>query len=271
MDTESLKRAKSIADSGIKALAAALAAGKSEALSRYLDTMARFHRYSFGNVLLIHGQCPNATHVAGFHAWRALGRFVKKGEKGIVILAPMVFAKKDADGEDKKVVRFRAVYVFDYSQTDGEPLPEPERVKGDPADYLPAIRALIESKGIALDTDVSGGADGVSRGGRISIRAGLDAANEFSICVHELAHELLHRRDKGEERPCKMVRETEAEAVAFVVSRAIGLETGTASSDYIQLYAGNAETLGASMDRVQKCAAEIIDALEAEPAELVAA
>ncbi|MGD9789002.1 MAG: ImmA/IrrE family metallo-endopeptidase, partial [Phycisphaerales bacterium] len=99
----------------------------------------------------------------------------------------------------------------------------------------------------------------VSRGGRISIRVGLEPANEFSTIVHELAHELLHR---GEDRKTisKTVRETEAEAVAFVVTSAIGLNTGTAASDYIQLYQGNAETLAASLDRIQHVAAGIIAA-----------
>ncbi len=107
---------------------------------------------------------------------------------------------------------------------------------------------------------------GVSRGGRISIRPDLEPAVAFSVLAHELAHELLHR---GEDRPAsKTVRETEAEAVAFVVCQAIGLETGTAASDYIQLFDGKAETLAASLDRIQKTAAEIIAALHgAEPAE----
>ncbi|MGE0367165.1 MAG: DUF1738 domain-containing protein, partial [Phycisphaerales bacterium] len=113
----------------------------------------------------------------------------------------------------------------------------------------------------------------VSRGGRISIRVGLEPANEFSTIVHELAHELLHR---GEDRKTisKTVRETEAEAVAFVVSQAIGLDTGTAASDYIQLYNGPdekaAETLACSLDRIQHIASEIIAALSTPVVERVA-
>jgi hypothetical protein len=108
------------------------------------------------------------------------------------------------------------------------------------------------------------GADGVSRGGRISIRAGLTPAEEFSVLVHELAHELLHRGDDRESLS-KLVRETEAEAVAFVVTSAIGLDTGTAASDYIHLYDGSSnkatETLAASLDRIQRTAAGIIVAI----------
>lgn len=263
--------AKKVADQALETLAQNLQGGKSEQLTRYLAMLGRFHRYSFGNVLLILSQKPDATHVAGFNAWRHMGRFVKKGEKGIVIIAPMTIKPREeqSQGEEAKpILRFRGVYVFDVTQTDGEPLPEPAEVSGDPGDHLPRLREAIAQRGIVLDTiDVPFGADGVSRGGRISIKPGLPAAQEFSVLVHELAHELLHR---GESRPAsKTVRETEAEAVAFVVNSAIGLDTGSASADYIQLYDGKTETLAASLDRIQHAATEIITALlgKAEHAE----
>lgn len=257
------EEARKIADNALAELNDALSRGKSEQLVKYLGMLARFHRYSFGNVLLILSQKSDATHVAGFHTWKQLGRFVKKGEKGIVILAPMVIRPKtdgitEETGEgEKRILRFRAVYVFDVSQTDGQELPSPAQVSGDPAEHLVSLRALVAEKGISLDyDDLPAGADGVSRGGRISIRPGLEPANEFSVLVHELAHELLHR---GDERPVsKTVRETEAEAVAFVVCRAIGLDTGTAASDYIQLYDGKPETLAASLDRIQTTAGEFL-------------
>jgi len=258
------EHAKTVADTALAQLAQALEQGKSEELTRYLAMLARFHTYSFGNVMLILAQRPDATHVAGFHTWRQMGRFVKKGEKGIAIIAPMVLrAKEDTPDEQdaKPILRFRAVHVFDVAQTDGEPLPKPQRVDGDPSLHLDRLRALIAERGIALDQDdLPMGALGVSRGGRMSIRPGLAPAQEFSVMVHELAHELLHR---GEDRPqSKTVRETEAEAVAFVVCSAIGLATGSAASDYIQLYAGDAKTLAASLDRIQKTASEIIEGVQ---------
>ena len=263
------EEAKKIADQALTALADALAKGKSEALTDYLAMLARFHRYSFGNVMLILWQKPEATHVAGFTTWKDMNRFVKKGEKGIVIIAPMMIRPRDdeaADTEPKKpIMRFRGVYVFDVSQTDGEPLPEPARVNGDPTGHLDRLKLLIAERGITLDNaDLPMGADGVSRGGRISIRAGLSPGQDCSGTGHELAHERLHR---GDDRPTtKTVRETEAEAVAFVVCQAIGLATGTAASDYIQLYDGKTETLAASLERIQKTAAEIIAAIAAEEA-----
>jgi len=257
--------ARKIADTALQQLAEALTKGKSQELTRYLALLARFHRYSFGNVMMIMAQRPSATHVAGFNTWKQIGRFVKKGEKGIVILAPMLVREKDQEpkpGEEpKSVLRFRGVYVFDVSQTEGEPLPEPSRVGGDPGRHLARLHQAIAERGIILDrSGVPAGALGASHGGRISVREGLPPAEEFSVTVHELAHELLHR---GEDRPpSKTVRETEAEAVAFVVCSAIGLDTGAAASDYIQLYEGKTETLAASLDRIQHVAADILAAIE---------
>jgi hypothetical protein len=258
------EEAKKIADRALEQLAHSLKQGCSEELTRYLAMLARFHKYSFGNVMLILWQMPSASHVAGFNTWKQLGRFVKKGEKGIVIIAPMVIRKNDEQATDGEkpvtIMRFRGVHVFDVSQTDGQPLPAPARIGGNPDRHLSRVREVIAEHGITLDNaDVPFGAEGVSRGGRISIRPGLSPAQEFSVTVHEFAHEMLHR---GEDRPVsKTVRETEAEAVAFVVYQAIGLESGTAASDYIKLYDGKSETLAGSLDRIQRVATEIISAL----------
>lgn len=263
------EQAKKVADQALEQLSQALAAGRSEELARYLSMLAKFHKYSFGNVMLILSQNPDATQVAGFNTWKQVGRYVRQGEKGIVIIAPMVFRKRDAEpaaGEsaerDETVLRFRGVYVFDVSQTDGQPLPEPAGINGDPGLHLDRIKTVVASRGIALDYEIGpGSALGLSRGGRISIRPGLPAAEEFAVIVHELAHELLHR---GEDRPAsKTVRETEAEAVAFVIAQAVGLDAGAAARDYIQLYDGKTDTLAASLDRIQKTAADIIAALHA--------
>ena len=117
--------------------------------------------------------------------------------------------------------------------------------------------------------DVPPGADGVSRGGRVSIRPGLEPANELSVIVHELAHELLHR---GDQRPTsKTMRETEAEAVAFVVCQAIGLEAGSAASDHIQLDDGESETLAVSINRIHYVDAGSIAAIKSPNEQAIAA
>ncbi len=271
-------QAKQIADKALSTLTDALAQGHSDALRRYLAMMGKFHHYSFRNVCLIVMQCPHATQVAGFGTWKQMGRYVKAGEKGIVIVAPMVKATHDeseqadhtsTDAATKQDasqprIRFRGTYVFDISQTDGQPLPELGKVAGDPGGHLPALRELITSRGIKLDHEnLPEGCGGVSRGGHISIRSGLPAAEEFSVTVHELAHELLNHADKAS-RPPKIVRETQAEAVAFVVCSAIGLDTGSAAKDYIQLYQGDAKLLIANLDQVQKVASTILAGLGAE-------
>lgn len=262
--------AKKIADQALTTLTEALAQGKSEALTRYLAMMGKFSHYSFRNVCLIAMQKPDATRVAGFSTWKQLGRYVKAGEKGIVIVAPMMIQPKEgetrqADGEPAQaIMRFRGAFVFDISQTDGQALPELARTSGDPGEALTRLQDAIRSRGITLDhDDVPEGCDGVSRGGRISIRAGLPAAEEFSVTVHELAHELLHKTEarRGRDKASKTLRETQAEAVAYVVSSAIGLEVGSAACDYIQLYNGDAKTLIASLEDVQATAAKIIEAI----------
>ena len=110
MKTEQVKE---VTDKALGQLINALEQGQSATLTRYLTAMARFHRYSFHNVMLIHTQRENASHVAGFHSWRKLNRFVRKGEKGILILAPMIFKAAEAEtaksDDEKTLVRFKAV------------------------------------------------------------------------------------------------------------------------------------------------------------------
>lgn len=260
---EALKRS----EQALHDLAKALEEGKSETLVVYLAMLARFHHYSFGNIMLIYQQFPDAAQVAGFHAWRKLGRFVRKGEKGIAILAPLLFKrqeeKDDSDSNSARVLRgFKVVHVFDVSQTEGDPLPEFASIQGDPGDHLEQVRALIEAEGIGLCYElIPGGAVGCSAGGEITVVPDLDPAEEFSVLVHELAHELLHRGERRGERS-KSVRETEAEAVSFAVCSAIGLETTIRSSDYIQLYSGDVATLSESLDHIQKAATRILAFLE---------
>jgi len=262
------EQAKDIIEKHIEQLAENLDSGHSEQLTEFLSSMAKFHRYSLGNVLLIMAQKPDASHVAGFNTWKSFGRFVKAGEKGIAILAPMMLKneesetpKQEGDKDEEKSIRFRVVYVFDVTQTDGEPLPEFAKVTGDPGDYSERLKGLVRQLSIELEySDQLGGALGVSRGGKIALKEGLDPSQEFTTLVHELAHEILH---KGDERKgsTKTSRELEAEAVAFVVAQAIGLDTGTASSDYIQLYRGDKEQLTQSLDAVRKAASLILEAI----------
>ena len=262
MNTE---QAKQLSEDALDRLMAALEAGQSDPLKNYLAVMSRFHKYSWGNCLMIHFQRPNATHVAGFQAWLKLKRMVRKGEKGIVILAPMVGRIKAAEelSEDQKtrLFGFRAAHVFDVSQTDGEPLPEFATVQGDPGDLIERLTEFVGDRGIALE--YSGRirpAHGMSEGGKITLLPDLAPAEHLSVLVHEIAHELLHRGDRRASTT-HTVRETEAEAVAFVVCNAVGLDTNSASSDYIHLHSGDKATLAESLTFIQKTAAEILTAI----------
>lgn len=264
-----IEQATQIANKAIEQLSQALERGQSETLKNYLAAIGRFHRYSLRNVLLIASQNPNATHVAGFHAWRTLGRFVKKGEHGIMILAPIVRAKNSnteqtETDESSTPVGFRAAYVFDISQTDGQELPELGIVNGDPSEYRDRLGKFIAEQGIVLECsqDIAP-ARGTSVGGKITLLPGQSPAEEFATLVHELAHEMLHR-DHRRAQTTKRVRETEAEAVSFVVCNGIGLETGSAAQDYIQLYEGDAKLLTTSLEHIRQTATCILNAIGAE-------
>ena len=257
-----------------------LEAGKSETLTAYLNAMAQFHSYSFGNILQIARQKPDATRVAGIRAWNELGRYVKKGEKGIQILAPMIgYRRKKNDAEQESdakpapmLIGFRAVYVFDISQTEGADLPELEHgITGEVGAYRDRMLDFLARQNIALEfNEKIAPALGVSYGGKIALLPGQSKAEEFTTLVHETAHELLH---KAERRTIttQTVRETEAEAVAFIVGQAVGLELGTSSADYIQLYHGNAALLAESLEVIQRTSAVILTALRAEEPENPAA
>jgi len=263
--------AKDVIAENVKALIAQLEAGKSDALTAYLDAMARFHNYSFGNILQIARQRPDATNVAGMYTWNQLGRRVKKGEKGIQIFAPMIGKnrKKQEETEQNRdeksasiLVGFRAVYVFDVAQTDGAELPAPAAVTGEAGAHLDRLIEFVQQQGIELEyNERIAPAQGASYGGKIVLLPGQSKAETFATLVHELGHEMLHKADRRT-ATTKVVRETEAESIAFIVGKAIGLQTGTASADYIQLYHGNAALLAESLEVIQRTSAVILAALE---------
>ncbi len=252
-----------------------LEAGKSETLTAYLNAMARFHSYSFGNILQIARQRPTATRVAGIRRWNEMGRFVKRGEKGIQILAPMVGYRrnrKDTVAEPEPetkpqsvLIGFRAVYVFDVAQTEGADLPEFEHsITGEVGEHRDRLIDFLGQQNIALEfNEKIAPALGVSYGGKIALLPGQSKAEEFVSLVHETAHELLHKAERRT-MTTQTVRETEAEAVAFIVGQAVGLEMGSASSDYIQMYAGNATLLAESLEVIQRTASTILRAIRPE-------
>src|SRR5262249_23122785 len=265
MNSESIKK---VTNQAIEQLAEALNAGHSEALTRYLAAMAKFRTYSFLNVLLILKACPNAKRVAGYKTWQSFGRQVKKGEKGIMILAPM-FRKKAESSEQfeeadaaRTLSGFRAVYVWEEEQTTGNELPEIGSVAGDPSYHLDRLEQFVRASGIRLEysADIAP-ARGMAEKGKITLLPDQTPAETFATLVHELAHSDMHF---GERRPetTKRVRETEAESVAFVVCSAVGLDTGTEAQDYVGLYGGDSKLLLESLEYIQATASRILDAID---------
>lgn len=243
-----------------------LEAGHSEALTGFLRAMAVFRNYSLANQLAIARQRPQATRVAGMYAWNQLGRYVNKGERGIAILAPVIGKRgKHKVSESKEadkplLLGFRRVYVWDQEQTHGLPLPELEQVTGDAGVYLDRMREFIALEGITLEyTDSIAPALGTAFGTTIRILPGQSEAEELTTLIHEAAHVAL-KHGTRRTTTTKTVRETEAEAVAFVVAQGIGINAAQSAS-YIQLYHGNAALLLESLEKVQQTAAVILATL----------
>ena len=271
MKTEEIRK---MGEEAIEKLAAELETQPSAALQKYLRAMANFRRYSVGNLLLILSQCPSATKVAGFHAWQKMGRHIKKGAKGIAILAPMVMRKKmvvvtgpdedDIAEKEEEVVRYKPVYVWDVSMTEGKPLIEPPQVMGDPGFYLQRLQDYVARLGIKLEYGPTMDAEGFTTGDRIVLKLAMSPAATFAVLAHELAHVRLGHCGAEVTR---MQREAEAEGCAAVVCEAISLNVGTASSDYLKNYKVTKETLLASLIRIRDVATEILDAIMDKPEE----
>jgi hypothetical protein len=227
----------------------------SQVMQDYLAFCARFHQYSLNNQWLIWLSMPEAIHVAGYCKWKELGRYVKKGEKGIPILAPII--KKNED-HIEEVVNFKVVYVFDISQTDGEPLPEQPDWISSEKDELLQERLIAYATSMGIQVKVipqKGDIQGVSKGGEIELSP--DAGTK--TLIHEIAHEIMH---KDEEEPCsRALRELEAESVSHVVARYFGIQDLN-SPNYTALWGGDAETILKHLDRIRETASEVINGVE---------
>jgi antirestriction protein ArdC len=151
-----LEQLKKLTNESLDELVASLEGGRSETLTNYLAAIGRFHRYSLHNVMLIALQMPRASYVAGFRTWKKLGRLVRKGEKGIAILAPLVRHKSRDNAslspeESPEIFGFRAAWVFDVSQTEGAELPSIGQISGDPRQHLTRLVLLVRENNIVLE------------------------------------------------------------------------------------------------------------------------
>ena len=268
--------------------------------AQYLQTMSKFHRYSFNNTLVIAMQRPDATLVTGYRNWQSMGRQVKKGEKGITILAPAPIKRKreqeildqnhkpllDADGkprtEEVEVVipRFKPTTVFDISQTDGEPIETlaPEELTEAVADYDLFMEAITAVSPVPIRFDeIAGEAKGYYHSGdkEIVIQKGMSESQTIKTAIHETGHARLHDKDIMEKQGIekdRLTKEVEAESVAYCVCSAFGVDTSEYSFPYIAGWSSNRDMkeLKSSMDIIRKTAGEMIDELSDNLQELFA-
>src|SRR5215469_6506382 len=261
------------------------AARQSQLFRDYLKTSATFWDYSWHNQMLIWKQKPEASFVGGFNTWFNCGRYVRKGEKGIAILAPMSFKgnREMADGSEAETQRiwFKVVYVFDISQTDGTPLPElPIRSVGERGeDMLNRLLRFAESRGIAVrfvEKCSLNGAAGTSRGNEIEIRTSeTDITTQAATLAHEIAHSLLHWTADGKrittregKQIDKQQRELEAEATAYTVCSYFGIQSP--SDFYLTTYSVTPAMLLEAVETIAATVKTILSGCQHAPEQIAA-
>jgi antirestriction protein ArdC len=251
-----------------------------QSLMPLLGVMSRFTKYSLSNQLLIFAQRPNATCVQGYRAWNKAGYQVRKGEKGIAIYAPMLFSKRaEADASDEcdaPRLGYRVAYVFDIAQVDAIAGTEPAMVESKAPDtgttdanrFLEQLKAFLVGHNVELEYQaLQPGLMGYTDGRRITCGTGQASHVEFATLAHETTHVLLHfaRNVDGTAgtRPDLTTRETEAEAVTYLLCAQLGIAGTEASVEYIQSYRGTPDTLDASLERIRATAQRLSTELDA--------
>lgn len=235
----------------------------------FLDAQATFRQYSYRNVLLIAQQCPHAAYITGFHAWRKLGRTVRKGERAIWILAPSFSTRRRGDADDEndiRVTRFVPVPVFDISQTDGRDLPEVcRRLDADgPSGAFVMLTEVANEIGFQVDVvDLDAGVNGECRFAERTIRIEQrnSGAQRVKSLAHELAHAILHEDVDNRARA-----ELEAESCAYIVCQHFGLDSGRYSFGYVASWMGGGslarEALESSCREIARATQEIVSRCE---------
>lgn len=251
----------------------------SEGFQQYLDVMSRFHRYSYGNVMLIMAQNAEATRVAGYRQWQQLGRQVKRGERGLKILVPhkqRIADEQDGDdeeGERRTIIRgFGVGTVFDVSQTDGEPLPEPPMVQeiwesSDAAEALTTqLLQFLEAPGVEVVREDTRPALGYYSPSlkQIALDHSLEGVQVAKTLCHETAHFVADHLPGGVSR---QDAETVAESSAYVVLKRYGVDTSDYSFPYVARWAQDRGVLTKNLAAIQRVAGTIIEGIEeqAEP------
>lgn len=232
-----------------------------EAWGAWLQFANSFHRYSFNNTVLIWSQRPDATMVAGYRAWQAKGRQVRRGETSIKVFGPVTTRElkldvqgrpvRDAEGkpvQEVRIVGVKPVSVFDVSQTDGDPLPTPPEASlltgQAPPGLWDVLQAFVEAQGFSVSRGDCGEANGVSMFDtrEVRVRADVDDAQAVKTLAHEAGHVLLHAPEQRDGFACRGVVEVEAESIAFLVTAAHGLDSSQYTFNYVAGWAHQAAT-----------------------------
>lgn len=242
----------------------------------YLKCMSRFTDYSFNNTILISMQRPDSSLVAGFRKWNEFNRYVRKGEKGIKILAPCIYKAGKEDGDNKteqtnkddeeRVLKgFRVVHVFDISQTEGEELPTiAHELDGTVEGYSDFMTALKQISPVPIEfKKIEGSANGYYHltDKNIVIDTGMSEMMNCKTTIHEIAHAILHNQDDGSEKDVdRHTKEVQAESTAFVVCQYYGLDTSDYSFGYVAGWSSGRDLkeLKASLDTIRQTADKII-------------
>jgi len=254
------------------------------AWKRFLNFQSKIHDYSFGNTMLIRMQCPEATYVMpygakdGRNGWKSVGRHVKAGEHGIWILAPFSGKRTEenerGEREEQKFTYFQPVTVFDVSQTEGEPIPKPDRsvpLEGDSPelrDLYASVAGTLEADGWKVRREASdnpragGSSDPATR--TVRVNPGGSDAKALSTLLHEAAHVRHgHCDDRAEYAQHRGVMEAEAESTAYLVLATIGVDSSQSTLPYIAGWSdGDANIVRKVGERVVKVARAIADAIE---------
>jgi hypothetical protein len=254
---------------------------QSQNFRQFLLTMAKFHNYSIGNLILIMLQKPEASHVAGFTTWKDLHRWVKQGEKGIAIMAPCMPPKikksnpadatdpdidEDKESDDPRPRYFKVVYVFDVSQTEGKPLPEVEVpvLTGEANEVLfENVLRLARDQDLAVSFESRPQQDpsikGMFYGKNIWVRPEEARAQQLKTIIHEMAHYYSENVFRIQRKDA----ETIAESVAFTIGAHYGFDTGTRSFPYVALWSQDKKVLEANLAAIRNVSGKIFEALDA--------
>ena len=257
-------------EEGVKAIFA------SDRYREYLDCMGKFYNYSFNNTVLIFSQMPTASLVAGYNAWQnKFHRQVRKGERAIKILAPCPHKqiksveREDGSREEKEIrwTSYRAVNVFDVSQTEGAELPSiVSKLSGGVDTFPDTFNRLCGVSPVPVAYENIDHANGYfsTTENRIAIKAGMSEQQTLKTLVHEIAHAMLHGEDGEQKEAGRRTREVQAESVAYIVCSALGLDTADYSFGYIAGWSDGQEIkeLSGSMDVIRKTAKTILEKLE---------